>query len=729
MSGNLLLERGEACYQKGEYSRAVELLEEALQQNPGNPRPHNVLGNVHWALGNLEKALAEYSLAADLDKEHKAYAGWPGTIHNNRAGVLVLLQRHEEALAAVEEAMRIEPANPVYFCRKGVILVEHLKDNDEALKCFKKAIDLDPDCYRSSGDGSYYYYAALCLARQGKYEGASIFVKKAFAFTPDDARYHQLQKEIAASAGPSLEPSLFAPRYTFADLGGMRQLKEEIKKTMNIVLLEKEKARKYGIEKNGILLYGPAGCGKSFVAEAIAGEFKLSFVRAGLASVYPGWIEKTFEDALLQLPCLLFFDEFESIAAQRGKVAHFFEEQKLVNAFLQEFDNYRRFPGLVIAAATNNPDALDKAATREGRFDYKIKIQKPDFDARMEILQVKLKGRPVTEDIEYASLATKTEGFSTAKLARVVNEAAIAALEEDRRISNRHLSKALEAEAAQNKFEGKKKTWDDLILNEKTKRELQVIGRLIENPDQAKGMGVDSPSGVLLYGPPGTGKTTIGRVLASQLNASFYLVTPADVYSKWLGESEEKVREIFEKARANKPSIIFLDEIDALLTERSDGGSGSHWANTIVSLFLMEMDGLNSEPGVLVIGATNRHDLLDEALLRPGRLSEKIEIPLPSEKEREALFKLFTKKMKLDDAVRFDALAKDTDGSTGADIEDVCNHAGRSAFMRVVERGGEPVVSHSDFEHSLVERKEAARSMATKGPTAGFMSTPKKGLV
>ncbi|HEV8311009.1 MAG TPA: AAA family ATPase [Methylomirabilota bacterium] len=700
-----------AFYRKNDYASAAMWAEQGLRKDPRSPRLHNLLGIARLSLGNHEEAVTCCDRALELDPTHQAYPDTPGVIHDNKASALIGLKRYREALAAVDEAIRLEPRNGKYYNRRGLIFGDHLKDYEEGIKNIKKAIDLDP----GNRDGVYYYNIAFFLTQQKRYEEASVFIQKALSLNAQDQSFVNLQKTIAQNVKADAELSMLTPRFTFADVGGMKELKAEIRRVMNVVLVEKEKARKYKIEKNGILLYGPPGCGKTFLAEAIAGEFKLSFLRVSVSAIVSKWIGesaqnigKVFQDAIVHAPCLIFFDEFEAIASRRGEVAMHIEDQRTVDAFLQELDKYRRIPGIIVGAATNNLDALDKAVIREGRFDYKIKIYKPDFEARLEVFKAKLRNRPIAEDIDYFALANGTEGFATARIADVINNAALAALEADAPISSGHLQRALQAEVGKERFEGKRKTWDDLILDERTKEKLRFIENIIEHPEEARALGVEPPSGLLLCGPPGTGKTTVARVLASEVNASFYLVTPADVLSKWVGESEQRVRDLFEKARENRPSIVFVDEIDALLSRRDDGGGGQ-WRNMVVNAFLMEMDGLSSAPGVFVVGATNRPDLLDEAILRPGRLSERIEIPLPSAEQRRELLRLFTKKMKLGEDVDFGVLAGETEGFSGAEIEGLCNNAGRDALIRVLESKAAPAVVSADFVKALTERREGKK--------------------
>ncbi len=697
-----------AHHQKKAHQEALLWVERGITREPEDPFLHDLAGDIHKARKDYAKAAASYDSALRFGRAQQSWPDTEGLLLQKKATALHMAKRDQEALAAIDEAIRLEPARGYFHNRRGLILGYGLKDLDGGMAAIRKAIELDPE-YRDGGRGGYHYNLAGYLSDLERHEEALVFANAALSLAPDDADYRTRQRRIsekvqqATGAGGGLR--------TFAEIGGMKELKEEIRRAVNVIHLARDKAREYRIERNGILLYGPPGCGKTAIGEAIAGEFQLRFIHVATGVMLSKWIgegakqvAKTFEEAMLQLPCVLFFDECESLLGQREDR----RDTDTLLAFCQAVDKYRAVPGLVLVAAANNLEALDKAAVREGRFDYKIKIYKPDFEARLEMLKVKLKGRPTGADIDCFALADGTEGFSAARVSGLVNEAAMAALEENAPISQQHLAAALAAEMGKDRFAGKRLTWSDLIVSPETMQKLRFTADSLLHPEKAATLGIEPPTGLLLYGPPGTGKTTIARVLASELEASFYAISPADIYSKWHSESEQKVKETFEKARDNRPSIVFIDEIDALLSRRDDGGGGGAAVrNTVVNMFLMEIDGLSSLPGVFVLGATNRRDLLDEALLRPGRLSEQIEVPPPSEDERFRLFRLFTRKMTLDGDVDLGLFAAGATGFSGAEIEGVCSNAGRNALVRVLESGETPTVRSRDFEAALAERRTA----------------------
>jgi transitional endoplasmic reticulum ATPase len=535
---------------------------------------------------------------------------------------------------------------------------------------------------------------------------------------------------------PEVEDLLLeeVPDISYADIGGLDDQIEQIADAVELPFLHQDLFAEHRLPApKGILLYGPPGCGKTFFVQAMAEEFGMHLLRVPLERAIskfvggaPDAIQKLFYEARSKIPCLLFFDEFDAIASKRQDTP-MLHEQQAVNALLQQLDAHRETPGLLIVAATNRFDDLDQAVVREGRFDYKVKIDNPDLDARLSILRTLISGRPHGRRLHLAELAQDLDGFSAAQIRSLVDEAALAALEAGRPIRDEHLRAAYHALVTASRYGGGKLGWDDLILPADTKRKLQFIEQVIENPQIVRQLGVTPPSGILLSGPPGTGKTTIGRVLASETEASFFAVNAAEIFSKWLGESEQHVKELFERARTRVPAIIFIDEIDAIAERRGEGDSGGDRVrNAVVNMFLMEMDGLDSSTRVFVIGATNRPELLDEALLRPGRLGERIEIPLPDAAARKAMLELFSKKMSLAPSVNLERLAEQTEGASGALLKGLCTLAGRNALMRELDARGfaanvsdvPPGIIQEDFEEALSElsSRPQRRAIGFRGP-------------
>ncbi|HUQ22880.1 MAG TPA: AAA family ATPase [Gaiellaceae bacterium] len=504
---------------------------------------------------------------------------------------------------------------------------------------------------------------------------------------------------------------------TFEDVGGMEKLKQEVRDTVGLMLQHPDDAERYGIDWNGILLHGPPGVGKTFFARAIAGEYGMSLMHVStgdlVASLVGGSarnIEKAFETAMKNLPCLLFFDEFDSVAQRRDNTPDQ-ESRRTVNQLLTSLEAYRDERRLLVMAATNSIEHLDPAVIRPGRFDRHIRIDLPDAGARRAIFEAELDDRPTADGIELEALVTRTEGMTPAAIAKIVDSAALEVFKEAAQtgeqleLDSGHLLEAIEHYGGQDRPTVEHWSWDSLILPDEIKAQLQQLQAVIEDPESAQRFGVEPPTGLLLAGPPGTGKTTVAKVLAAQAHASFYPISAADVISKWVGDSEQNIRQLFERARENRPSIVFIDEIDAIAGRRGEslGVHDSH-----VNQLLAEIDGVSGQRGVFVIGATNRPDQLDPALLRGGRLSRTIFLGLPDLSARLAVLRLHTARMPTV-GVRFDELAAMTEGFSPADLRSLAQEAALAAMARTDGTDDAPSVSHGDFVEA-VERLEAGRT-------------------
>jgi transitional endoplasmic reticulum ATPase len=506
---------------------------------------------------------------------------------------------------------------------------------------------------------------------------------------------------------------------TFADVGGMETLKQEVRDTVGLMLEHPEDAERYGIDWNGILLHGPPGVGKTFFARAIAGEYEMSLMHVStgdlVASLVGGSarnIEKAFETALQHLPCLLFFDEFDSVAQRRDNTPDQ-ESRRTVNQLLTSLEAYRDERRLLVMAATNSVEHLDPAVIRPGRFDRHIRIDLPDAAARSAIFHAELDERPAAREIDLESLVTRTEGMTPAAIAKIVDTAALEVFREATQTGERleldteHLLAAVERYGGQDRPTVEHWSWDSLILPDEIKAQLQQLQAVIEDPESAQRFGVDPPTGLLLAGPPGTGKTTVAKVLAAQARASFYPISGADVISKWVGESERNIRQLFERARENRPSIVFIDEIDAIAGRRGES-LGTH--DSHVNQLLAEIDGVSGQRGVFVVGATNRPDQLDPALLRGGRLSRTIVLGLPDEAGRLAMLRLHTVRMPTV-GVRFEEIAAATEGFSPADLRSVAQEAALAAMGRT-HTDAPAEVRHEDFVEAI-ERLGAGREQST----------------
>ncbi|HEX5592596.1 MAG TPA: AAA family ATPase [Solirubrobacterales bacterium] len=543
-------------------------------------------------------------------------------------------------------------------------------------------------------------------------------------------RAPQQQQRQASSAGPlgglfgsmgglggmmggsgnfSVEPP--AELDDFDDVGGMDSLKQEVRETVGLVLEHPDDAERYGIEWNGILLHGPPGVGKTFFARAIAGEYDLNLMHVSTGDLIGGIqgqsaqnIDKAFQTAAKNLPCLLFFDEFDSIAQRRDNSPDQ-ESRRTVNQLLTSLEAYRDERRLLVMAATNDVSHLDPAVIRPGRFDRQIRIDLPDAKAREAIFKTELDDRPTAADVELTELVRRTEGLTPAAISKIVDTAALEVFREatesgqNLQLDSEHLLRAVERHGGQDRPLVEHWTWDSLILDPAIKAQLQQLQAVVEDPEAAVRFGVEPPTGLLLAGPPGTGKTSVAKVLAAQAKSSFYPISGADVISKWVGESERNIRQLFERARANRPSIVFIDEIDAVAGSRGQVETHDSHVNQLLS----EIDGVSGQRGVFVIGATNRPDQLDPALLRGGRLSRTIVLGLPDEEARHALLCLMTARMPTV-GVDLEQLARDSDGLSPADLKGLCQEAALAAMARTSGAGEEAqaaAVTHEDFEEAL----------------------------
>ena len=508
----------------------------------------------------------------------------------------------------------------------------------------------------------------------------------------------------------------------FDDVGGMDSLKEEVRDTVGLVLEHPDDAERYGIEWNGILLHGPPGVGKTFFARAIAGEYELNLMHVSTGDLIGGIqgqsaqnIDKAFQTAAQNLPCLLFFDEFDSIAQRRDNSPDQ-ESRRTVNQLLTSLEAYRDERRLLVMAATNDVSHLDPAVIRPGRFDRQIRIDLPDAKAREAIFKAELDDRPTAGDVELAELVRRTEGLTPAAISKIVDTAALEVFREatesgeNLQLDTAHLLSAVERHGGQDRPLVEHWTWDSLILDPAIKAQLQQLQAVIEDPEAAVRFGVEPPTGLLLAGPPGTGKTSVAKVLAAQAKCSFYPISGADVISKWVGESERNIRQLFERARANRPSIVFIDEIDAVAGSRGQVETHDSHVNQLLS----EIDGVAGQRGVFVVGATNRPDQLDPALLRGGRLSRTIVLGLPDEEARHALLCLMTARMPTV-GVDLEQLARDSDGLSPADLKGLCQEAALAAMARTAGAEGQaPAVTHEDFEEALRRLRGGSSSKPAK---------------
>ncbi|HZC20029.1 MAG TPA: CDC48 family AAA ATPase [Nitrososphaeraceae archaeon] len=504
------------------------------------------------------------------------------------------------------------------------------------------------------------------------------------------------------------------PRITYEDIGGLKNEVQKVREMIELPLRHPEIFERIGIEApKGVLLYGPPGTGKTLLAKAVANETNANFYSIGgpeIMSKFYGESEErlreTFKQAQENSPSIIFIDEIDSIAPKREEVSGDVEK-RVVSQLLSLMDGIEGRGKLVVIGATNRPNALDPALRRPGRFDREIEIGIPDEQGRYDILQIHTRGMPLTEDVNLESIAKVTHGFVGADLEALSKEAAMRSLrrvlpeinmEQNKipvevlnkiKITNEDFQNALKdvqpSAMREVQIQRPNVSWDDIGGLPEVKEELaEAIEWPLKHADLFNQADVKPPKGLLLYGPPGTGKTMIAKAVATTSEANFISVKGPELLSKWVGESEKGVREIFRKARQAAPCIVFFDELDAVAPRRGRSEGDAHVTERVISQMLTEMDGLEDLKGVVVIGATNRPDILDEALLRPGRFDRILEVPLPDKEARKDILKIHTKRKPLDNTVDMDKLVELTGGFTGADIAAIVNAAAMSAIKEYV---------------------------------------------
>ena len=519
-------------------------------------------------------------------------------------------------------------------------------------------------------------------------------------------------------------------RITYDELGGLKGEVQKIREMVELPMRHPELFEKIGVEApKGVLLYGPPGTGKTLLAKAVAGETNAHFISLSGPEIMGKFygeseerIREIFKQAEENSPSIVFIDEIDSIAPKRDEVSGEVEK-RIVSQLLTLMDGMESRGKVVVIAATNRPDSIDPALRRPGRLDREIEIGIPDDDGRFEILSIHTRGMPIDEKVDLKKISKITHGFVGADLEVLSKEAAMRSLRrvlpeidlDQERVPQSLLQKI---QITEEDFGSALKEvrpsalrevhvqvpnveWDDVGGLEDLKEELrQAVEWPVRHREAYDYAGVETPKGILLHGPPGTGKTLIAKALAKMTDSNFISIKGPELLSKWVGESEKGVREVFRKARQAAPCIVFLDEIDALVPRRGSSGSDSHVTESVVSQILTEIDGLEELHGVLIIGATNRLDIVDEALLRPGRFDRIIEVPHPDPKGREQILKIHTKKRPLAGDVSMPELVELTDGLSGAEIAAVANTAATAALKRYVYG------KHGSLEEIKITRKD-----------------------
>mgnify|MGYP001105917717 CR=1 FL=1 len=504
-------------------------------------------------------------------------------------------------------------------------------------------------------------------------------------------------------------------KVTYEDVGGLQEEIQRVREMVELPLRHPELFQRLGIEPpKGVLLHGPPGCGKTRLAQAVANESDANFFNINgpeIMSKFYGESEarlrEVFQKAQESSPSILFIDELDAIAPKREEVTGEVE-RRVVAQLLALMDGLESRGNIVVIGATNRPNALDPALRRPGRFDREIEIGIPDKNGRYEILQIHTRGMPLAEDVNLVRLAEISHGYTGADIAALSREASMRALRrylpeidlEAERVPSEVLEKMeVRMEDFWNAYREITPTamrevevevptvhWDEIGGLEEVKQQLmEAIEWPLKKPEAFKRMGIKPPKGILLYGPPGCGKTLVARAVATESEANFISIKGPQVYSKWVGESEKAIREVFRKARLSSPSIVFFDELDSIIPARGFGYADSGVTERVISQLLTELDGIETLQNVVVIGATNRPDILDPAVLRPGRLDRLIYVNAPDEETRLQIFKLYTANMPLNMDVDLQYMAKITRGYSGADIETMCREAAMNSLRRSIE--------------------------------------------
>jgi transitional endoplasmic reticulum ATPase len=541
------------------------------------------------------------------------------------------------------------------------------------------------------------------------------------------------------------EEKIGVPHVTYEDIGGLRREIGLIRELIELPLRHPELFERLGIEPpKGVLLHGPPGTGKTLIAKAVANETDANFHSISgpeIMSKFYGESERhlreIFEEAEKDAPSIIFIDELDSIAPKRGETTGEVE-RRVVAQLLSLMDGLESRGQVVVIGATNRPNALDEALRRGGRFDREIEIGIPDRNGREEILHVHTRGMPLADDVNPKEIANLTHGFVGADLATLCKEAAMHALRkvapeidiekeippevmEELKVTKEDFSEALkntEPSALREVFvEVPNVKWDDIGGLERVKDELrEVVEWPLKYPDAFSQLNTKPPKGILLFGPPGTGKTMLAKAVANESEANFISIKGPELLSKWVGESERAVREVFRKAKQAAPCIIFLDELDSIAPIRG-AGYDSHVTERVVSQLLTEMDGLEELKDVIVIAATNRPDIVDPAMLRPGRLDRLIYIQMPDKETRKDIFAVHLRGKPLGEDVDREELAKWTDRYVGADIAAIIKEAVMAALREFLASGIAEEQLNDAIKNVVIKKKHFEAALKSVKPT------------
>ncbi|KAJ3414744.1 AAA ATPase cdc48 [Chytridiales sp. JEL 0842] len=502
----------------------------------------------------------------------------------------------------------------------------------------------------------------------------------------------------------------------YDDIGGVRKQLAQIRELVELPLRHPQLFKSIGIKPpRGILMFGPPGTGKTLIARAVANETGAFFflingpeIMSKMAGESESNLRKAFEEAEKNSPAIIFIDEVDAIAPKREKT-NGEVERRVVSQLLTLMDGLKARSNVVVMAATNRPNSIDPALRRFGRFDREIDIGIPDPTGRLEVLRIHTKNMKLSDDVDLEQIAAETHGHVGSDLAALCSEAAMQQirekmdlidLEEDTidaevldslAVTMENFRFAMETSnpsaLRETVVEVPTVSWDDIGGLEKVKQELQeTVQYPVEHPEKFLKFGMSPSKGVLFYGPPGCGKTLLAKAIANECQANFVSIKGPELLTMWFGESEANVRDVFDKARAASPCVMFFDELDSIAKARGGGlGDAGGAGDRVLNQILTEMDGMNAKKNVFVIGATNRPDQIDPALLRPGRLDQLIYIPLPDEASRRQILKATLRKSPLSKDIDLDYIAKITPGYSGADLTEICQRAAKIAIRASIE--------------------------------------------
>jgi transitional endoplasmic reticulum ATPase len=621
----------------------------------------------------------------------------------------------------------------------GVGIGDRVHVSKADVKTAEKVILAPPPNQRNPMSPDFAQYAKMRLENKPLVKGDVVpvaMVGYAFNFIVVQVVPHGVvrvtkETEVVVKSEPVSESMVRIGEVHYEDIGGLKNELEKVREMVELPIRYPELFERLGIEPpRGVLMHGSPGTGKTLLAKAVANESEAHFIYISgpeLVSKFVGESEERlreiFKEAQEKAPTIIFMDEIDAIAPKREEATNEVE-RRMVSQLLTLMDGMGARGNVIVIGATNRPNAIDPALRRPGRFDREIEIGVPNRDARKEILQIHTRNMPLAKDVKLDDIAATTHGYTGADIAALAREAAMAQLRHiipkiinKKTIPNEVLAglivnmedfkealAMIQPSALREVFvERPNIHWADVGGLEDIKSQLkEAIEMPIKEPKIFEKMGIRPVKGILLVGAPGTGKTMLAKAVATEREANFISIKGPEILSKWVGESQKIIAEIFRKARMASPCIVFIDEIDAITAARDGEDNRSVIHVDALETFLIEMDGLQKTDGVVVLAATNRPEDMDPALLRPGRFDRIIEIPIPDTPTRAAIFKVHTRRMPLDKEVKIDDLAGLTEGYTGAEIENIIREAGMNAI-----RSKREIVTIADFKKALQEIRPA----------------------